>query len=163
MAANLLGSLGLFCLFFLQVFLPILLRPFQVHQLQLLSHSHICYTAFLILWQDYSIHLSFFYLPFSLCTLLKWQSPLDSKFCFCFCFFFLLIIIWSGLLAGNWWSVCISKSHWILCVSFSRTDFCLCIYHLVTWWKFHFLYNSKWIALPTQSCLVLYSCASLLH
>ena len=42
-------------------------------------------------------------------------------------------------------------------VSFSGTDVGLCIYHL-------FLHIFQWIALPTQSCLVLYSFyANLLH
>ena len=51
-----------------------------------------------------------------------------------------------------------------LCISFSRTDSRLCMYHLFVWLNFNFLYNSQWITLPTQSCLVLYSLwANLLH
>ena len=77
---------------------------------------------------------------------------------------FLLIIIKSGLLAEISWSVCVSKSHWSLCVSFSWTDVELCIYHLFVWSNLNFLHISKWITLPTQSSLILYSfCANLLH
>ena len=40
----------------------------------------------------------------------------------------------------------------------------LCIYHLFIWSNFNFFHNSRWITLPTQSCLVLNSfCANLLH
>ena len=46
---------------------------------------------------------------------------------------FLLIIIRSGFLAENRWSVCMSKSHRSLCVSFSRTDAGLWIYPLFVW------------------------------
>ena len=83
---------------------------------------------------------------------------------FCIFSFLLLIIIRSGLLADNRWSVCMSKSHRSLCVSFSRTGAGLCIYHLLVWSDLNFLHISQWITLPTQSCLVLYSfCANLLH
>ena len=34
---------------------------------------------------------------------------------------------------------------------------------LLVWPNLNFLHISKWIILPTQSCLVLYSCANLLH
>ena len=74
--------------------------------------------------------------------------------------FFLLISIRSGLLR---WSVCMSKSHRILCVLCSRTGTGLCIYHLFVWSNLNFLYISQWIAMPTQSCLVLYSFANFLH
>ena len=50
--------------------------------------------------------------------------------------FFLLIIIRSGRLIKNKWSVCMSKSQRSLCVSFSRTDVRLCIYHLFVWSNF---------------------------
>ena len=77
---------------------------------------------------------------------------------------FLLIVIRSDRLAKIKWSDCISKSHRGLCVSFSRTDVGLFINHLFVWSNFNFLYNSQWITLPSQSCLVLYSfCANLLH
>ena len=83
---------------------------------------------------------------------------------FFFFFFFLLIIIRSGRLAETRRSVCISKFQRSLCVSFSWTDAGLCIYHLFIWSNLNFLYNSQWITLPTQLCLVLYSfCANLLH
>ena len=79
-------------------------------------------------------------------------------------FLLLLVIIRSGHLAEIRCSLCISKSQSILCVSFSRTDAGLCIYHLFVKSNFNFLHSSKWITLPTQSCLVLYSfCVNLLH
>ena len=38
------------------------------------------------------------------------------------------------------------------------------MYHLLAWSNLSFLHISKWITLPTQSCLALYSfCANLLH
>ena len=80
-----------------------------------------------------------------------------------FFFFLLLIIIRSGLRAEIRWSVCISKSHRSLWVSFSRTGSGLCIYHLLACSILDFLHISHWITLPIQSCLVLYSCANLLH
>ena len=76
---------------------------------------------------------------------------------------FLLIIIRSGRLAEIRWSVCISKSLRSLWVSFSRIDSKLCIYHLFVWSNLNSLHNYQWITLPTQSCLVLYFCANLLH
>ena len=77
---------------------------------------------------------------------------------------FLLIIIGSGLLAEIRWSVYISKSHRSLCVSFSRTGTGLCIYHLLAWSNLNFWHISRWITLPTQSCLALNSfCTNLLH
>ena len=54
------------------------------------------------------------------------------------------------------WCVSISKSLKSLCVSFSRTESWFCIYHLFVWSNLNFLYNSQWILLPTESCLVLY-------
>ena len=70
----------------------------------------------------------------------------------------------SGLLAGIKWSVCMLTSHRSLCESFSRTGAGLCIYHMLVWSNWNFLYISQWITLPTQSCLALYSfCANLLH
>ena len=53
-------------------------------------------------------------------TVLQFLFFFSFFFSFSFFFFFLLIIIWSGLLAQIWWSVCMSKSHRILCVLFSR-------------------------------------------
>ena len=58
----------------------------------------------------------------------------------------------------------ISKSHRRLSVSFSGTAAGLCIYHLFVCWNLNFFLISRWITLPTQSCLVLYSFyANLLH
>ena len=77
---------------------------------------------------------------------------------------FLLIVIRSGYLAEIRWSICISNSPRSWHISFSRIDSGLCIYHLFVWSNFNFLHNSQWIALPTQSCLVLYIfCANLLY
>ena len=70
---------------------------------------------------------------------------------------FLLISRRSGRLGKIKWFVCTSKSIRGLCVSFSTTDVGLCIYHLFVGSNFNFLHNSQWIALTTQSCLVLYS------
>ena len=78
--------------------------------------------------------------------------------------FLLLIIIRSDLLVEIWWSLCMPKSHKSLWMSFSRTGAGLCIYHLFVWSNLNFLHISKWITLPTQSCLALYSfCANLMH
>ena len=56
------------------------------------------------------------------------------------------------------------KSLRSLCELFSRTGAGLYIYHLLVWSGLNFLHTSQCIALPTQSCLVLYSfCANLLH
>ena len=75
--------------------------------------------------------------------------------------FFLLIIIRSGPLAEIRWSVWMSKSIKSLCVRFSKTVFGLRIYHLFVWSNLNCLHISKWITLPTQACLVLYSfCAN---
>ena len=75
-----------------------------------------------------------------------------------------LQILFFCLLAEIRWSVCMLKSHRSLCVSFSRTGAGLCIYYLFVWSNLDFLHVSKWITLPTQPCLVLYSfCANLLH
>ena len=67
-----------------------------------------------------------------------------------------MIIIRSGLLAENRWSVCMSKSQRSLCVSFSGTDAGLRIYHLFVWSNLNFLHVCQWIILPTQWCLVLH-------
>ena len=65
------------------------------------------------------------------------QNPLEDKFSFSFLFFIVLLInIWFDLLAGIRWFVFISKSQRISCVSFPRTDYGLCIYHLVRMIKF---------------------------
>ena len=117
------------------------------------------------MFHSFSIHkqcpgtyLSFRFLL--LCGQPGQQSPQFSKFCFSFFF----IITCSGRLAEIRWSVVISKSQRSLYVSFSRTDSGLCIYHLLVWSNFNFLHNSKWITLPIQSCLFLYSfCDNLLH
>ena len=49
-------------------------------------------------------------------------------------------------------------------MSFSRTGAELGKYYLFVWSHLNFLHISKWITLPTQSCLALYSFyANLLH
>ena len=70
--------------------------------------------------------------------------------------FLLLISIRSVHLAEIRWSVCMSKSHWSLRVPFCSTVAGLRIYHLLVCTNFNFLHISRWITLPTQSCLVLY-------
>ena len=108
--------------------------------------------TFSIPWQGQSTYLSFCFLLILFCG-----QVVNVRF-------FLFIITKSGHLVEIRWSVCISKSHRSLYVSFSRIVSGLCIYHLFLWANLHFLHNSKWINLITQSCLVLYSfCASLLH
>ena len=107
-----------------------------------------------------SRYLSFFSLSFNF-TL--WSSE-AAKFTILQVLFFWLIIIRSGRLADIRWCVCMLKSHRSLCVSLSKTDAGLCIYHLFVWVNLNFLHNSKWITLPTQSYLVLYSfCTNLQH
>ena len=72
---------------------------------------------------------------------------------------FLLIKVWSS---GQ--DPCVCQSPMGVYVSFSRTGAGLCIYHLFIWSNLNFLHISQWIALPTQSCQVLYSfCENLLH
>ena len=101
---------------------------------------------------------------FHILSVLFYGQPGQQSQQFCRFSFFLLIIIRSGLLAKNRWSVCILKSHRSLCVSFSVTGAGLCRYHLLAWSNLNFLHISPCFTLPTQSCLALYSfCASLLH
>ena len=108
-----------------------------------------------------SRYLSFFSLSF---IFILWSPGTAKSTILQVLFFFLLIIMRSGLLAEVRWSVCMSKSYRILWVSFCRKDAGLSIYHLFVWSNFNFLLISMWIALPTQSCLALYSfCANLLH
>ena len=107
-----------------------------------------------------SRYLSFFAHSF---RLILWSAR-TAKSTILQILFFLLIIIRCDLLAGIRWSVCMLKSHRSLCVSFSRTGAGLCMYHLLVWSNLNFLHISQGIALPTQSCLTLYSfCANLQH
>ena len=106
-----------------------------------------------------SKYLSFFSHSFSF---ILWSAWTVKSTILQFFIFFWLIIFRSGFLAR--WSVCMLKSHRSLCALFSRTCAGLCIYHLFVWSNLNFLHISRWITLPTQSCLVLYSfCAKLLH
>ena len=106
-----------------------------------------------------SSNLYFFSLSFNF-TL--WSARTSKSIIRQVLFFF--IIIRSSRLAEMRWSVCMLKSQGSLCVSYSRTDAGLCIYHLFVWSNSNFLHNSKWITLPTQSCLVLYFlCTNSLH
>ena len=74
-------------------------------------------------------------------------------------FFFSCLVFWPRL--GDP-SVCQSPIG--IHVSFSWAGAGLCIYHLFVWSNLNILRLSKWITLPTQSCLVLYSFgANLLH
>ena len=105
-------------------------------------------------------YLSFFSHSFSF---ILWSAGTEKSIILQVLFFFLLINIRSGLLAEIRWSVCMSKSHKSLCLSFSKIYAGLYIYHLFVWSDLNFLLISQWITFPTQSCLVLYSCANLLH
>ena len=103
-----------------------------------------------------SMYLSFFSHSF---RCIQWSAMTAKSTVLQMLYLFLF-----GLLAEIWWSVCMLKSHRSLCVSFSRTGAGFCIYHLLVWSNLNFLPISQWIALPTQSCLALYSfCANLLH
>ena len=121
---------------------------FQVHQLQLVSLSPSCSTAFLVLWHGPKIWLLFPPTLFFVFTLWFAGTANSTRW---LVHFFLLIEIRFGLRIGTQWCVCISKLQRILCVSFSRTDSGLCIYHLVVWSHFNLLHNSQWITFPTQS------------
>ena len=120
-----------------QVFLPSLLGPFQLYLLQLVSWSHSCSTAFLVLWQVPSLCLSFCCLfIFTVYQNGKIHKTTNS---------ILLISARSGLLDGIRWSICISKFQRISWISFIRMHSGLCTYHLVVWSKFMYLHNSQWI------------------
>ena len=83
------------------------------------------------------VFVSSHFLLFSLCGLLEKQV---SWWHFLFS---LLINTRYCLLVSFMWSVYISETQRILCISFSRTDYALCIYHLVEWSKFNLLHNSQ--------------------
>ena len=103
-----------------------------------------------------SMYLSLFSLSFDF-TL--WSGR-TAKFTILQVLFFLLIVIRSDRLVEIRGSVCISKSQRSLCVSISTTK------HIpfFIWSNFDFLHNSQEIALPIQTCLILYSLyAKLLH
>ena len=96
--------------------------------------SHI----FSVLKQGLGTYLSFCFLSILHCDLpgRKLHNSAGS-------FFFLLTITRSGRLVEIRWSDYISKSQKTLCVSFSRTDFGLCIYHLLVWSNLNFFHNSQ--------------------
>ena len=101
---------------------------------------------------------------FQFYSVISRDSKVDNLAISLFFFFFLLIFIRSDLLAEIRRSMYKSKSHGSLWVLFSRTSSELSIYDLLEWSKLNFLHISRWIPLPTQSCLVLYSfCANLPH
>ena len=105
-------------------------------------------------------YLSFFSLSFNF---ILWSAG-TAKSTILQVLLFLLIFIRSGHLAEIRCLMCISKSQRSLCVSLSTTGAGLNTYHLFVWSNLNFLHISQWIALPTQSCLVLYSFfANLLH
>ena len=82
----------------------------------------------------------------------------SSHFCCCCCWLLKGLVFWPRL--GDPF-VCQSPCG--VCASFSRIAAGLYIYHLFGWSNLNFLHISQWITLPTQSCLVLYSCDNLLH
>ena len=86
------------------------------------------------------------------------QSPLFGWFSFFFFFCLLprVLVIWTRLNDPF-----VSQNLEEFWVSFSWTDSGLCIYHLFVWSNLNFLHNFRWITLPTQLCLLLYSlCAN---
>ena len=77
-----------------------------------------------------------------------------------FILFILLCMVFSARLGD----ACVCQSPIGVSVSFSWTGAGLCIYHLFVSSNLNLLHISQWIALPNQSCLVMYSfCANLLH
>ena len=105
--------------------------------------------------QDRGTYQSFNILSLLFCGQPGQQSQQFCKFCCCWL---------QGLVF--WPRLCdpfVCQSSIGVCVSFSWTATWLCIYHLFVWSTLNFLHISKWITLPDQSCLVLYSsCANLL-
>ena len=82
-----------------------------------------------------------------------------GKFFFCCCWLLLGLVVWPRL--GEPF---VFQNPRGVCASHFPVDSGLCIYHLFVWSNFNFLHNSKWINLPTESCLILYFfCANLLH
>ena len=107
-----------------------------------------------------SRYLSFFSLSFDFTQ----RSAGIAKSTILQVLFFLLIIMKFCRLAEIRCSVRMSKFKRSLCMSFFRADIGLWIFYLFVWSNWNFLYNSQWITVPYQSCLVLYSfCANLLH
>ena len=94
--------------------------------------------------QGQGIYPSFHFLSLLLCGQPGQQSQQFCKFSI-FCWLLLGLFIWPrlGIL--------------FVCRNPKRTDVGLCKYHLFIWAKINFLHNSKWITLPSHSCLVLYS------
>ena len=79
-----------------------LLETFLLFQLQLVSLSNLCSTAFSVLWQDLRSCLSFCFLSFLPYDPWELQNLTDDNF------FFLLINSWSCLVE-IWWSAWTSK------------------------------------------------------
>ena len=139
--------------------LPRLWEPFQVRQLQLVSPSLSCSTAFLVLGQDPSICLSFRFLLFSPRGLND-KVHFKANFLFFFSlFFFFSFFFFSFLYYLVFWQglddMFVSQNPRRFHISFSRIDSGFCIYHLVVWLNFNFLNNSQWLTFPIHSCLVL--------
>ena len=109
--------------------------------------------------------LSFIFTQWSVGTVKSTKRQVLLYFFKSICsFIFLSINFRPVLLTGIGRSICISKSQRILYISFSRADSSFYIHHLVIWYNFNLLHNSKWITFPTQSYLILYIfCVSLLH
>ena len=132
--------------------LTILWWLFRANWLKLMLPSFSCSIAFFS-FLAISRYLSLFSFYFNFT---QW-SAMTAKSTIRQAFLFLSTIPRSSRLAEIRWSVCISKSQRTLRVSFSRTDYGLCICHLLVLLNFSFLHNSQWIPFPTKTYLVLYS------
>ena len=75
---------------------------------------------------------------------------------------FLLTITSCGRLDRIRWSVCTSKPLRVLYASLSWTGSWLCIYHVLVWSNFNFLYNSQWITVLFYIIIALIYCIHLL-
>ena len=74
-------------------------------------------------------------------------------------FFFIDLVVWPRL--DDPFE---SQNPSVVCASHSLGQILGCTYTICSLSNFNFLHSSRWITLPTQSCLVLYSfCANLLH
>ena len=144
--------------------LPRLWGFFQAYLLQLISLLPSYYIVFFSSLAR-SKYLSLFLLPFifTLYSVRTAKSTIRqillyfvffSSFSFFFFFFFfclsLVLVVWPGL--GD-----------LFVVQNPRTDSDWCIYHLLVWSIFKFLYNSQWITSSSLSYPVFYSFCVNLH
>ena len=96
---------------------------------------------------------------FQFYTVVSRDSKVNNFAMSLFCWLFLGLVFWPRL--GDPF-VCQSSIG--VCMWFSRSDPGKCTDHLFARSNLIFLYNSQWITLPTQFCVVLYTfCANFLH